>query len=399
MKKFIVCAVIFCITAVSMMACTQSAVTSMDTIENPDNAVLHDTIDTSFDAVSGTYVLPGIGLFKIISAPGMLLYTDQTGGATLAYINKATNRSFYFCMDPTCTHSGSCPANVLHLTNNMVYCNGKIYAVAPDPRFGTNGTVIYSVELDATGLKECYTGDGNMVKDLLAYHDMILFTQAKTDGGGDFIVYNTTTGKSKCLSQNFKLELRTYFTANDSIYYTFIGDTYLYRTDDFFATSKKLFDIEKISNLQYGDATHLYGTVYQKNDDGTVITRAIIRCSLEDGMTETVYDSGGDDIYFSGIDDTYCYYYPVVYVETPYKRSYGTPIINSSGGILYRIPKAGGDSEMIIDNINYKITYVQKYGEKLYVLGEKYSPYKDFGISTTFIGILEDGVIEEIKPR
>lgn len=357
-----------------------------------------DGIDTTDMSQSDVYTLPGIGYFHLINAPGIVLYTDQSHGATLAYVNKMTHNSFYFCFDPTCFHY-DCPANFLHLTNNMVYCNEKIYAVCPDAERGGGGTSLYSVNLDATGLRKCYTGNGNEIYNLLVWNHMILFSQGRTDGGQDLIAYDTETEKAKMINARFELDVEQYFATRKSIYYTFIGDTYLYRTDDFFETNEKQFDIKKMSNRQYGDQTHLYGVEYMCDGDSGVYAGSIVRCSLETGELEVIYDSHGEPLYFAGIDDDYCYFSHNLMLETPYKRSDGAPIVNSSGGVFLRIPKSGGEQEIIMNDIDYDISSIEKIGDELYILGHKYYNRGDVGGSKTITGTLHDGTVKEIIPR
>ena len=357
-----------------------------------------DTVDISSYVPSEIYSLPEIGYFKFIDAPGMILYTDQSRGATLAYFNKVTENSFFFCFDPTCTHY-ECAANILHHTNHMVYCNGKLFAVRPEPELGGAGTALYSIKLDATDLKECYKSDGNEISNLLVYDSTILFTQGRTDGGRDIISYDTVSGKSEVISDNFDLDIELYFTANNAIYYTFVGDTFLYRTNDYFKTSQKMFDKVSISNIMYGDDTHIYGLEYQADESGTIKSKAIVRCSLDTGNVETIYENNKERLYFAGIDDTYCYFYHVIDTETPYKRSDGKPITNGSGGILYRIPKEGGQHEVVLNNIDYNISNIVKYADNLYILGHKYYQHGEVGVSTTFTGMLINGEIKEIVPR
>ena len=389
--------IIILLSCISICSCEQNTLTPLESSQSNIND-LTDTVDISSYSPTEIYSLPGIGYFKFIDAPGMVLYTDQSQGATLAYINKLTEKSFYFCFDPTCAHY-ECSANILHLTNHMVYCNGKLYAVRPEPELGGAGTTLYSTELDATGLKECYQSDGNEIYNLLVYENTILFTQGKTDGGRDIISYDTVSGKSKIISEEYDLDIESYFTANNAIYYTFIGDTYLYRTNDYFETSDKLFDVAKMSNKQYGDSTHIYGLEYQADETDELKSKAIVRCSLENGDIETVYESTDERLYFAGIDDAYCYFYHITKTETPYKRSDGKPIINGSGGILYRIPKEGGQHEVVLNNIDYNISFIEKYDGNLYVLGHKYYQRGEVGVSTTFTGILVNGEIKEIVPR
>ena len=363
-----------------------------------NETVVPDSIDTADMAQSDVYSLPGVGLFKLINSPGMVIYTDQSQGATLAYVNKTTRNSFYFCFDPTCSHY-DCPANILHLTNNMVYCNGKLYAVCPEPERGGGGTSLYSVNLDSTDLHKCYTSDGNEIYNPLVWNNTILFSQGRTDGGEDLIAYDTKSGKTSVISDRYELDIGTYFAARDAIYYTFIGDTYLYRTNDFFETSEKLFDIEKMSNRLYGDQTHLYGVEYVRDDTGVVYAGRIVRCSLETGDMEVVYDGHGEPLNFVGIDDDCCYFSYTIQAKTPYKRSDGAPIVNPSGGVLYRIPKSGGDEEVIMNDIDYDISYVGKIGDDLYVLGHKYYDRGSVGGSKTMTGILNGGTVKEITPR
>lgn len=294
MKIFPILILLSCI---SIYSCEQNTLTPLESSQSNIND-LTDTVDISSYSPTEIYSLPGIGYFKFIDAPGMVLYTDQSQGATLAYINKLTEKSFYFCFDPTCAHY-ECSANILHLTNHMVYCNGKLYAVRPEPELGGAGTTLYSTELDATGLKECYQSDGNEIYNLLVYENTILFTQGKTDGGRDIISYDTVSGKSKIISEEYDLDIESYFAANNAIYYTFIGDTYLYRTNDYFETSDKLFDVAKMSNKQYGDSTHIYGLEYQADETDELKSKAIVRCSLENGDIETIYESTNERLYFA----------------------------------------------------------------------------------------------------
>lgn len=381
----------------SIFSCKSHTLTPLGySMDNDMDAM--ERIDVTSYEKSVVYSMPGVGYFKFINVPGMVLYTDQSHGATLSYVNKASHKSFYFCFDPTCTHY-ECPANILHLTNQMVYCRGRIYAVRPEPELGGAGTMIYSVGLDATDLKVCYRGNGNEICNLLVYGDEIYFTQMRTDGGRDVLAYDVDTGKVKTVSIKTDLDIERYFVANNEIYFTFIGDTFLYKTIDCFETCDRLFDVAKMSNMQYGDNSHIYGIEYRMNEKGELNSKAIIRCSLIDGTIDTVYESLEDRIFLAGIDDMYCYFYHITQRETPYKRSDGTPITNGSGGVLYRISKTGGERETVIDNIEYNISCIEKYEEDLYVTGHKYYQRGKSGVSTTFTGVLTDGVIEEIVPR
>jgi len=398
MKKFIELTYLLLI-CLCICSCNQSNETLTPLDSTAINQTLGpDFVDSSSYTPNDVYSLPNVGYFKFVNVPGMIFYTDQSQGATLAYINKTTKNSFFFCFDPICTHT-TCTADILHLTNHMIYCNGRLYSIRPEDELGGGGTTLCSVALDATDLKECYHSDGNEIYDLLAYENTILFTQNKTNGGRHLIAYDTNTGKSSILSEQFDLDVNYYFTVNDAVYYTFVGDTHLYKTEDLFKTSERLYDVAKMSSMNYGDSEHIYGSEYQANEDGVIEVKSIIRCSLETGEIETIYESTTDGLYFSGIDDTYCYFYHVIRTQTPYNRSDGTPITNGSGGILYRIPKEGGEPEIVLNNIQFNISYVAKYDDDLYVLGHKYYQRGEFGASKTFTGILIDGEIKEITPR
>ena len=114
---------------------------------------------------------------------------------------------------------------------------------------------------------------------------------------------------------------------------------------------------------------------------------------------EVVYDGHGEPLYFAGIDDDSCYFSYTTGVPTPYKRSDGASIVNPSGGVLWRIPKSGGEQEVIMNDIDYDISYVGKIGDELYVLGHKYYDRGNVGGSKTMTGILNGGIVKEITPR
>ncbi len=360
-------------------------------------------IDPGAYQPSSVYSMPRYSYpSELINVPGMLLYADISGAATMAYINKTTGRAFRFCFDPLCDHS-SCAAKLLHLTENTVYCAGKLYAVKPDALRGGAGTSIWSVELDATSLREVYRSNGNEVKGLVAVKEYLLFTVGRTAGGDDLCILDTKTGKTKTVGQllppegGSPLDIDEYFTVGDSIYFSLVGSPSLYRTDDFFATSVKLFDFMSMA-FCYGDATHLYGIEAVEASSGQFPPRKLFRMSLADGTVETVFDPGTSSLRIVGLDEEYCYFvYYNQNVNTGLIGPDGKPLINKPGGKLYAVPKAGGQPpKVIFDDKFYSVDYAARFDGVLYVMGYHYTEINLVARRVAMMGTLVDGTITRI---
>ena len=90
-KKFFIELTYLLVICLCICSCNQSNETLTPLGSTTINQALSpDSVDLSSYTPNDVYSLPSVGVFRLVNAPGMIFYTDQSQGATLAYINKTT---------------------------------------------------------------------------------------------------------------------------------------------------------------------------------------------------------------------------------------------------------------------------------------------------------------------
>ena len=308
----------------------------------------------------------------IKNMPGVLLVCDQSHGATLYYVNKASGEERIYCFDPLCQH-GNCAAYHFYLPRNLVYhpYDGCIYGTTVEHGLGS-GTELYRIDLQTQEIEIVWPGKGNYLEQYLYAHEQYIYFPVKNEEKGyDVMRYDADTQELELMSApKGKAFMKFLYICGDKIIVRFMDEKELYQTDEDFSQFTPLglegltyFDQERvilpvategnifgfkvqdfgsesatlffesnvaILNLGY-DGTYVYYAEYKQAVGGSAgLDDTLFRVCVDNGVVEELCSLGGTPMEIACYDGN-VYYHTKKYLDGSPEFFYGKLVKTENG--------------------------------------------------------------------